>query len=152
MKYFVFALLLILTMGFTPQNKAGHFKWLVGNWHLKDKDVHEHWRLANDTLLSAVSFHHTPQGAETVDENIQLVYRNGNYYYIPTVPDQNGGAAIEFKIVSETSNSFVAENLQHDFPQRIVYQLIDAQHLLAYIEGLDKGKQRRFDFFFIKGQ
>lgn len=150
MKSFFGLVSLVAIYAFTPAFSVSQFKWLEGNWEIQGKDVHENWHVVNDTLLSAVSFHHDNNGKEVVDETIQLVYTGGNFYYIPTVPGQNSGEAVAFKIVSQTSTSFVAENPQHDFPQRIVYQLTDAQHLLAYIEGMDNGKQHRYDFYFTR--
>ena len=43
-------------------------------------------------------------------------------------------------------NEIVFENLQHDFPHRIIYRLENPQKLLARIEGMRGGKLRGIDF------
>ncbi len=40
----------------------------------------------------------------------------------------------------------VFENLQHDFPQRVIYRLENPQKLMARIEGMRGGKLRGIDF------
>jgi hypothetical protein len=152
MKHLLWATVILICLAFTGKTSVRQFRWLQGSWHVQDKDIHESWKFVNDSILAGVSYHHDEDGEEKVDEVIKLVFRNGSFYYIPMLPDKNKGKEIEFKIVSATKNSFVAENLQHDYPQRIVYQLQDSVHLLSYIEGPDKGKNRRFDFNFIKGK
>ncbi len=58
----------------------------------------------------------------TLLEQLQIKLSKGRFSYISTVPDQNEGKPVPFKMVSSDSMKFVFENLQHDFPQRIVYQ------------------------------
>lgn len=43
-------------------------------------------------------------------------------------------------------NQIVFENLQHDFPQRVIYRLENPQKLLARIEGMRGGKLKGIDF------
>ena len=59
----------------------------------------------------------------TLLESIQLYADRKDIWYVPTVADQNDGAPVAFKMVSSTKQLIVFENLQHDFPQRIVYHL-----------------------------
>ncbi len=141
-----------LFLSFSPVTSIRSFSWLTGNWQMQDKNVYENWQFANDSLLTAASFHYLNNGQKEVDETISLIRSESNFYYIPVVPDQNQGKPVRFKIVSYTKSSFVAENLQHDFPQRIAYQLQDSLHLLSYIEGVDQGKMRRFSFNFVRAK
>lgn len=58
----------------------------------------------------------------TMLEQIQLLRRDNDFYYIATVPDQNNGNPIEFKLVKTDGTTFTFENPRHDFPQRIIYR------------------------------
>ena len=46
----------------------------------------------------------------------------------------------------EVIREVIFENLQHDFPQRVIYRLISAQKLTARIEGPKAGQTRGIDF------
>ena len=83
----------------------------------------------------------------TMLEQIELAYRNNEFYYIATIPDQNNGNPIEFKLVKTEGKIFTFENPGHDFPQRIIYRFIPKEEqedneialdsLLVRVEGLD---------------
>ncbi len=83
----------------------------------------------------------------TMLEQIQLVSRDKDFYYIATVPDQNNGNPIEFKLVRTEGKVYTFENPHHDFPQRIVYTFkpvadqaennTNADSLLVRVESLD---------------
>ena len=58
----------------------------------------------------------------TLLEHIELAFIDNDIWYIPTVPDQNNAMPVKFKLVSQDSPTYIFENPQHDFPQRIVYE------------------------------
>ena len=58
----------------------------------------------------------------TVQESIQLTYSERGFWYVPTVPDQNGAKPVPFKMVRAEDRMYVFENPKHDFPQRISYR------------------------------
>jgi hypothetical protein len=125
-------------------------QWLEGSWKNEKTGNVETWKTVNDTALGGINTHTDDDGEVIVDEMIRVVKRGNEFYYIPLVPDQNKGKEVEFKIISFTPRSFVAENKAHDFPQRIAYEQKDATHLYAYIEGLVKGKNKKIEFSFIR--
>lgn len=151
MKY-TFSWLVLAALLFSFQEKkisVKQFEWLEGTWKQEGKDAYEQWELVSDTLIRGASFHRA--GNDYVrDENIEFLAKDGSFCYTPIVFGQNGGQPVSFKVSSFTANSFVAENPAHEFPQRIVYTLTDANHLKAYIEGEVKGKNKRIDFFFVR--
>lgn len=58
------------------------------------------------------------------------------------VASPSGQGTTHFGLVTLGQNEVVFENPEHDFPQRIIYRLIDAQHLLGRVEGrTDEGEQ-----------
>jgi len=38
------------------------------------------------------------------------------------------------------------ENPEHDFPQHIIYRKVNADSLVAHIEGMEDGTEKHFDF------
>jgi hypothetical protein len=152
MKY---TLLILLAIVSRPQKQPSikQFSWLVGNWKLEKEEAYEKWEVVNDTTLGGIGYHfkveeHDKDETDIIfDESIRLISRGDKFYYIPAPRNQNGGKEVEFEIVSFTKNSFTAENLKHDFPNRIVYKLEGDNQLHAYIEGKNK---KRIDFRFTK--
>ena len=43
-------------------------------------------------------------------------------------------------------NEVVFENLDHDFPQRVIYRLIDGRHLQGRIEGITSNGEAHVEF------
>ena len=54
--------------------------------------------------------------------------------------------ATEFRVKEITASSVTFENPEHDFPQRIIYRSTGPGTLLGRIEGMEKGKERAFDY------
>ena len=51
-----------------------------------------------------------------------------------------------FKLIECKDGRVVFENPTHDFPQRIIYHVDKDGLLMASIEGIDKGNQKKVDF------
>lgn len=58
----------------------------------------------------------------------------------------SGQAEAAFPIKDLAENAATFENPQHDFPQRILYRLVDKDTLVARIEGSVGGQARAADF------
>ncbi|MFN8287174.1 MAG: DUF6265 family protein [Chitinophagales bacterium] len=145
MKLLLSAFILLLL---APEyNSVTKFKWLEGKWKETYTGDVEQW-VFMDSVARGSSYGTNEQGQFSLTETMELVNKDGTYYYIPTVLNQNAAKPIEFKIVSFTETSFIAENPAHDFPQRIVYRLKNPNTLSAYIEGKHNGKRLRISFLF----
>ena len=68
---------------------------------------------------------------------------DGKPQYV-AIPSGQTEATFPMKEVGE--NSVVFENPAHDFPQRILYRLVDQNTLVARIEGSYAGQARSADF------
>lgn len=130
--------------------KMDAFKWLLGTWAMESKNevLMETWIITNDSTLSGESYKVKMGGNTENLEKVQLVYRGGNYYYIPKVSGQNNNKAVEFRISSYTPEEFVAENPQHDFPKRITYQKISKDSIRAIIDGGPANPGKRSVFLY----
>lgn len=58
----------------------------------------------------------------------------------------SGQPTAAFHAVVVRDSAVVFENLDHDFPQRIGYHLGSPDSLLAFIEGIRNGSDRRAEF------
>jgi len=68
---------------------------------------------------------------------------DGKLQYV-AIPSGQAEAAFPLKAIAENTATFEAP--EHDFPQRILYRLVDKDTLVARIEGSVGGQARSADF------
>jgi len=148
MKTTLLSILLILSCCAFLVNDATTFKRLYaleGTWKMITKRgaVCEEWKKINADHLQNRGYRVT--GNDTViNERVALTNTENGIFYTSTVEDQNNQQPVAFKLSSAKGNTFVFENPDHDYPKRIVYQLISADSLYAYIDdGSDDPKKRQ---------
>ena len=117
--------------------------WLIGNWENKMDDgiLSETWKKENDSTFSGKSYFIVNSKDTVHSETIILTQLNNQLIYSPTVKGQNNDESVDFKLSSESENTFVFENPKHDYPQKIVYKKVDENSLIATISGMQQGKQ-----------
>jgi len=122
-KFFGVILLLCgICFGCSPKIKP--FLWLTGTWEMRRSaggNRLEIWTQKNDESLTGKGLRIEEKDSFLL-EKIELVYRDDQFWYIPTVSDQNNGEPIEFKLSKTEGSIYTFENPNHDFPQRIIYQ------------------------------
>lgn len=138
-----------------PQNKKDfqRLNALEGTWERKGttKRSFEEWKKVDAENLAGRSYY-LKDGDTVLLEQVKLSRKNGQIVYIAVVPNQNGGRPIPFFLVSTTKNTYVFENLRHDFPKRVVYELFSKDSLHAWIDGGITDSAKRADFYFRKLQ
>ena len=106
-----------------PARISGPFDWLNGTWEMRRTaggSRFEMWSQNNDGSFSGKGIR--VEGNDTfLLEKIELIARDKDFYYVATVPDQNNGQPIEFKLTRTEGLKYTFENPKHDFPQRIIY-------------------------------
>lgn len=70
-------------------------------------------------------------------EHLRIADEGGQIVYHAT---PSGQAPAAFKLVEGTEKKLVFEDPTHDFPQRVIYERVDEDHLAARIEGMKQGK------------
>lgn len=100
----------------------------------------ETWRYVNGNTLVGEVVQKPQSGVQKTVETIELRCSSDTCLYLPTLPNQNGGRPIPFRISEQTDTSFFAINPAHDFPKGIRYTLKSGGVLEAQLEGLEKGK------------
>jgi hypothetical protein len=125
-------------------------RWLIGNWemNIEGSKLYENWE-KNGKKYSGKSFM-TLETDTLFSESISLELRENILCYVVSVKNQNNNQAVVFKYKEFIDNEFRFENLEHDYPHRIVYKKINSNKLYARIEGNDKGKLQQDSFLFTK--
>jgi hypothetical protein len=144
-----FTLVLISLILFSCQNTKQYihddfFEKIIGEWQLEDMPVVEKWTYVDGQFLASVIV--TSGTDQLVTEEIQIIENDDGIFYEADVEDQNNGEPVLFKMIFSDENKIVFENKEHDFPQRITYEFLDDNKLIATIEGMLDGVSKSMDF------
>ncbi|WP_143731756.1 DUF6265 family protein [Microbulbifer sp. GL-2] len=110
--------------------------WLEGNWYFEtDKlKVIEHWeRISPKTLEGNGLTKSTRSGDIISSETLRLVEMSGEIFYVAKV--KSNDFPVPFKLVQCSSRHAGFENVNHDFPKKLIYQLVDANHIDVFVSG-----------------
>ena len=127
-----------------PASPIEQARWLAGCWELKrgSRTGFEMWMPPAGGVMMGAS--RTVAGGKVVEwERLQLSEQNGKLVYTSLPSGQQEASFVSTEV---TDSSFTVENLQHDFPQRIIYRKQGADSLLARIEGPGSNGTRGVDF------
>lgn len=126
------------------------FLWLKGSWKsaTSRSTITESWSPKNDSTFYGESTITRSNGESKLRETIELVWREGSYYYIPVAIGQNNDHPVPFRITSFGDTGFVAENAEHDFPKRIIYTKVHNDSLHAVVDDGEDNSEKRFTFYF----
>ncbi len=119
--------------------------WLAGCWASESGEAGsgEHWLPpAGGTMLGVGR---TVKNGKTVQYEFLQIRLNaqGKLTYTALPSGQKEATFVESSLAD---GSVTFENLQHDFPQRILYSALAGDRLAARIEGLRGGTLRGIDF------
>ncbi|HRI21012.1 MAG TPA: DUF6265 family protein [Panacibacter sp.] len=153
-KIFLLAGMLMLCNSAPAQNDV--FKKLnafEGKWKMQTKKgeyLYESWEKINDSYLQSKSFLIKLNGDTMQMETVTLTQINEDIFYTSSVPGQNDGKGIAFRLTGFANNTFTFENAEHDFPKRIVYQFTGDGSLHAWIDGGKDAADKRNDYHYKK--
>lgn len=122
------------------------YNWLVGTWQNISQEglAVEKWEAVNDSTFIGSSYFVV--GKDTVSaEKLTLEQKGKELFYVPIVK-QNNNMPVYFKMTSFTETGVVFENPKHDFPQKITYNRITPDSMVAEISGTVEGKQQAQQF------
>jgi hypothetical protein len=157
-KYTVIICLLLVfidrSMAQQPAYSDKEFKplhGLAGLWKMDAKRgaIYEEWQVKSDGQLSGKSYKLNNKDT-IVLENVIISLQGNDIFYTPVVRDQNNQQPVPFKLISCSGNRYVFENKEHDYPQRVIYELVSMNDLKARIEGKKNGKEMGSDFNYIR--
>lgn len=129
-----------------PQKSRPALSGLAGLWITTDGALlYEEWTAATDSLLTGRSYS-VNNGDTLLLEEMRMAVLNGKLHFFARVPGQNQAEEVGFGLTATEGTAWVFENLQHDYPNRIVYQLSSDTTLDARIENTKGNKQKLFHF------
>lgn len=138
-------LALVATTAGAQTARVEQFAWLAGCWGFDTPDgrYEEHWMSPTGNSMLGMS-RRVGDGYTKEYEYLRIVTSGGGGFdYIARPKD---GEETRFLIDSLVGTRAVFENLQHDFPQRIIYEFIPPDQLKARIEGKQNGKPMGMNF------
>lgn len=130
-----------LVLGVLPAMLAGQAvqppAWLAGCWEQRtgNRESLEMWMPPAAGLMLGAS-RTLVNGAVREYEQLRIAVDSGKLVYTAT---PSGQQTASFTSTRVTDSSFTVENLQHDFPQRIIYRRLGADSLIARVEGAARG-------------
>ena len=143
MKRVLFTLCIAIPVFADGPKSVRDLAWMSGCWAADGAEAgsEEHWLSPAGGTLLGIS--RTVKNGKTVThEFMQIREKDGGIVFIASPANQQ---TTEFRMVSLEGTKIVFENPDHDFPQRVIYQLLDG-NLIGRIEGKRNGKERAFDF------
>ena len=119
--------------------------WLSGCWAYDDKDSGsgEYWMPPAGGTMFAIS-RSVRDGRTVAFEYLRIT--EDDEHSLTLFASPSGQLQAQFYLASLTDNEIVFENPDHDFPQRIIYQLRDSDRLVGRIEGQADGQAVAVDF------
>lgn len=124
---------LIMTIH-SQQKSLDSISWIIDKWIMTEGEITtiESWEKVSGILFKGEST--TKKGTDTIfHEKLELKIVGGEIYYIADV--KHNPEPVKFKLTFCSDKEAHFENPAHDFPQKIIYKLIDNSKLSARIEG-----------------
>ena len=123
--------------------------WISGHWTgtYKGLSIEAQYSSSNGNLILGSTKMVNPQEKVAFYE-FEEIAQDGNNMILRALPFGKPGA--DFPMKEQSRNRVVFENLNHDFPTRIIYELKSDGMLLARIEGKLNGQPHFEEFMFLK--
>jgi hypothetical protein len=129
----------------SPESPVTAFAWLAGCWAsvAGEFGTGEVWTTPAGGTMLGVS--RTVRDGKTVEYEFMQI-REIAPGQLAFVAHPSGQAQAAFPLVRSGPGELVFEAPAHDFPQRVIYRLVEPDRLHARVEGTLKGKDRGVDF------
>lgn len=121
-------------------------RWLEGEWHAVGRTTTtiEFWSQVSDGTMEGYGKGiDNVSGAQKSVESLRLVEMSGDIFYIAKTTGNE--FPIPFKLKLCDSKTAVFENMAHDFPKQLKYELLDDSNLTVLVtDGGTGGFSLRF--------
>lgn len=128
----------------TAASPVDQLEWLAGCWKHEEPGFRrdEQWMRPGGGTLIGMS--RSVAGGRTVEyEFLRIEARDDRIVYVAS---PSGQAMAEFRASEVSDRKVIFEAPEHDFPQRIVYELMAPGSILAWIDGDIDGVSRVVEF------
>lgn len=112
--------------------------WILGNWESRGETSisTESWTRTGEIFLEGKGRSFAlPDFSQTFSESIHIAPLAGDLYFTAKVAHNE--YPVSFRLTTCSEDSAVFENSEHDFPQRIAYQLEAADKMRVDVSGPD---------------
>lgn len=129
-----------------PEIALKSLTWMEGNWSSEEngKVTEEVWLAPRGGMMLAMN--RVSKDSSSTFEHLRIVEKNGKVAYLAS---PGGAKPTPFALKEISNQKVVFENLDNDFPQRIIYSRVD-QQLTARIEGDVRGQKRAMEWTWTK--
>ena len=132
--FFIFSLTVFFSYSSCGQMQQHNPQFLEGLWKIENKNTYESWKKTNEGNYIGEAYK-LIDGEKQITETLSIKVTEEGITYFANVPTQNGGRTIPFKLNTLIEDKASFENLAHDFPKKIQYQLINESKLLVRVLG-----------------
>jgi hypothetical protein len=142
-------MLLMIAVAFASASQTPDIGWLSGYWLSCEggREVSETWTGPRGGILLGNGVTTTADGKVSFEAmRIGPSARGISFFAQPS-----SQSAAEFPLKSATDQQVVFENLQHDFPQRVIYRR-GGGRLVGRIEGMLNGKLEAMDWSYVAAE
>jgi len=138
-------LFFIVHINLCAQTKASieDISWLSGCWEMSEGDfiVTELWMAPTGNIMIGLS--QTVSNNKTSGYEFLKIEEKEDKLVYTAIP--SGQTETSFYQVQMNDTMAVFENMEHDFPQRIIYTLINKDSFNARVEANENGELKGFD-------
>lgn len=148
----IFVIVVVASSAFAQAKfDVASVKWMTGCWEMRNEakgsSVIEQWTNSDGGALFGIG--RTFKKGKLVSwEIMRIVQENDSAKFFAQLP--NAAQATPFALKSANAAEMIFENLQNDFPHRVIYRNAGENKLAARIEGKINGKDQAMDFSFVK--
>jgi hypothetical protein len=134
-------------------NDEFDFNRLVGRWVYAESESaqFEEWQLIGEDAFSGRGFV-LESGDTTFIETLELTKVNCAWTYSAKVLDGASAEVVPFTLTKQSQRVLEFVNPSHDFPKKIVYELLSPDEMQVYIEGPRDGQNIRIMFHFARSE
>lgn len=125
---------LVLILVACSENKASSVDFMIGTWKMEGKDQYEIWEKTKNKEFIGYSYK-INNNEKIITETLSIKLMNDQIFYEATVPDQNDGKTIRFRLNAEINEYLSFENIEHDFPKKIQYKKINDDEIEVTVLG-----------------
>lgn len=116
------------------QMEISKVDFLVGTWKVEGQEQYEVWESKNNEELTGHSFR-LKNKQKIITETLSIKIIGDHIIYEATVPNQNSGRTIPFRLNMDVSDCLSFENGEHDFPKKIQYKRLSDDELEITVLG-----------------
>ncbi|RKE94789.1 DUF6265 family protein [Ichthyenterobacterium magnum] len=126
-------LIIFFIVDSSAQSNIEQTHFLIGTWKVENKNIYENWTQNSNTLIG--KSYSLNNNEKIVSETLSITSTNKTIIYTATVINQNNGKGVDFKLNNTIKDKFSFENLNHDFPKKIQYTILNKSELFVEVLG-----------------